>query len=325
MTLTHRKLLQFAAVAAAASMLPHLAAALDYPTKPVRVIVPFVPAGASDIFARLVGGYLSERFGQQFFIENRTGATGNIGTEALVRAAPDGYTLLMVDSSPTINATLYDKLNFNFIRDVAPIATVVRVPSVMTLHPSVPAKTVSGFIAYAKMNPGRINFGSGGSGSPIHMIAELFEMMAGVNLVHVPYRGGGAALVDLLGGQIQVMFPTLSSSVEYIRAGNLRPLAVTSATRSAALPDLPTVGDYLAGYEASSFFGLVAPKDTPAEIVDKLNREINSALADPKIKARIADLGGEVLSGSPADFRKLIADETEKWGKVIRTAKIKAE
>jgi tripartite-type tricarboxylate transporter receptor subunit TctC len=320
-----RKFLQFAAAAAAASILSPGASALDYPTKPVRVIVPFAPAGASDIFARLVGGYLSERFGQQFFIENRTGAASNIGTEAVVRAPPDGYTLLMVDSSPAINATLYDKLNFNFIRDIAPIATIVRVPSVMTLHPSIPAKTIPEFIAYAKTNPGRINFGSAGSGSPIHMTAELFKMMAGVNLVHVPYRGGGAALVDLLGGQIQVMFPTLPSSVEYIRAGNLRPLAVTSATRSAVLPDLPTVGDYLAGYEASAFFGLVAPKDTPAEIVDKLNKEINSTLADPKMKARIADLGGEVLSGSPADFRKLIANETEKWAKVVKVTGVKPE
>ncbi len=320
-----RKFLQFAAAVATASILPQVASALDYPTKPVRVIVPFAPAGASDIFARLVGGYLSERFGQQFFIENRTGAASNIGTEAVVRAPPDGYTLLMVDSSPTINATLYDKLNFNFIRDTAPIATIVRVPSVMTLHPSVPAKTVPEFIAYAKTNPGHINFGSAGSGSPIHMMAELFKMMAGVNLVHVPYRGGGAALVDLLGGQIQVMFPTLSSSVEYIRAGNLRPLAVTSATRSVVLPDLPTVGDYVEGYEASAFFGLVAPRDTPAGIVDKLNKEINSALADSKMKARIADLGGEVLSGSPADFQKLIANETEKWAKVVKVTGVKPE
>jgi tripartite-type tricarboxylate transporter receptor subunit TctC len=325
MSILHRKFLQFAAVAAAVTILPHVASALDYPTRPVRVVVPYAPAGSSDIFARLIGGHLSERLGQQFVIENRPGAASNIGTEEVVRAPPDGYTLLVVDTAPTINATLYAKPNFNFIRDTAPVAVIVRVPEVMELHPSVPARTVPEFIAYAKTNPGRLNFGSAGSGSPIHMAGELFKMMAGVNLVHVPYRGGGAALVDLLGGQIQVMFAAVASSIEYIRAGNLRPLAVTTATRSALLPDLPTVADYVPGYEASFFLGFVAPKNTPAEIIDKLNKEINSGLADPKMKARIADLGAEILPGSPADFGKLIVAETGKWAKAVKFAGIQVE
>ena len=320
-----RKFLQFAAAATAASMLSHAACAVDYPTRPVRVVVPYVPAGGTDIFARMVGSYLSERLGQQFVIENRPGAASNIGTEEVVRAPPDGYTLLMVDSTPTINATLYTKLNFNFIRDTAAVAAIVRVPQVVVLHSSVPAKTFPEFVAYAKTNPGRLNFGSGGSGSPIHMAVELFKKMANVNLVHVPYRGGGAAVVDLLSGQIQVMFAAVASSIEYIRAGSLRPLAVTTATRSALLSDLPTVADYVPGYEASFFVGLVAPRNTPAEIIDRLNKEVNLGLAHPRSKALIADLGAEMLPGSPADFGKLIAAETEQWAKAVKFAGIKVE
>ena len=278
---------------------------------------------ANDIVARLIGQWLSERLGQPFIIENRPGAGSNIATEAVVRAPPDGYTLLLVGPPNAINATLYDKLNFNFIRDIAPVASIVRVPNVMVVNPSVPAKTVPEFIAYAKANPGKINMASAGIGSSAHVAGELFKMMTGVDMVHVPYRGAAPALTDLLGGQVQVCSPRMPASIEYIKAGKLRALAVTTATRSEALPDVPTVGEFVPGYEASSWYGVGAPKNTPAEIVDKLNKEINAALADPKIKARLADLGGTALAGSPADFGKLIADETEKWGKVIRAANIK--
>jgi tripartite-type tricarboxylate transporter receptor subunit TctC len=272
-----------------------------------------------------MGQWLSERLGRPFVIENRPGAGGNIGTETAVHAPPDGYTLLLVSLANATNATLYDKLNYNFIRDIVPVAGIIRVPNVMEVNPAVPVKTVPEFIAYAKANPGKVNMASAGNGSPPHVAGELFKMMAGVNMQHVPYRSGGAALTDLLGGQVQLTFESTSSSIEYIRTGKLRALAVTTSTRSAALPDIPTLSDFVPGYEASSWYGIGAPKDTPPDIIDKLNQEINAGLADPKIKARFADLGGMALSGSPADFGKLIAEETEKWGKVIRAANIKAE
>jgi tripartite-type tricarboxylate transporter receptor subunit TctC len=323
--LPRRNFLHLAAGAAALPAISRVARAQAYPTRPVRIIVPFAAAGAFDIMARLIGQWLSERLGQPFVIENRPGAGTNIGTETVVKAPPDGYTLLLAGTPNAINATLYEKLNFNFIRDIASVAGISRAPLVMAVHPSVPAKTVPDFIAYAKANPGKISMASAGIGAPSHVSGELFKMMARVNLVHVPYRGAGPALVDLLAGQVQVGFPSMPSSIEYVRAGKLRALAVTSATRSDALPDIPTVGEFLPGYEASASYGIGAPKGTPVEIVDKLNKEINAGLANPKIKARLADLGGEVLALSPADFAKLIAEETEKWGKVIRAANIKAE
>jgi len=293
--------------------------------RPVRIIVGFPPGGPTDTAARPIGQWLSERLGQQFVIENRPGAGSNIGTEAVVRAPPDGYTLLLAYSSNAINATLYDRLNFNFIRDIAPVASISRETTVMVVNPSFPAKTVPEFVAFAKANPGKINFASGGHGTPPHVVGELFKMMAGVSLTHVPYRGGAPAVTDLLGGQVQVMFASPSISIEHVRAGKLRALAVTTATRSEALPDVPTVGDFLPGFEASVWLGIGAPKNTPTDIIDKLNKEINAGLADPAIKARLAQLGGTVLAGSAADFGQLFAEETEKWGKVIRAAKIKAE
>jgi tripartite-type tricarboxylate transporter receptor subunit TctC len=291
----------------------------------VRVIVPFGPAGGTDIVARLIGQWLAERLGQPFVIENRPGGASNIGTEAAVRSPPDGYTLLAVDITPAINATLYDNLSFNFIRDIAPVATIDRVANVVVVHPSLPAKTIPEFIAYAKANPGKINMASAGSGSGIHVSGELFKMMTGISMVHVPYRGTGPALSDLLGGQVQVMFATMPAALEYIKTGKLRALAVTTATRSDALPDLPTVGDFVPGYEANTPHGIGAPKNTPNEIVERLNKEINAALTDTKIKARFADLGAAPLVGSPADFGKLIADETEKWAKVVRAANLKPD
>ena len=326
MKLPHRR--QFLHLAAGAAALPavsRIARAQGYPTRPVRIVVPFAPGGSTDIIARLIGQWLSERLGQPFVIENRPGAGSNIGTEAVVNAPPDGYTLLLVGASSAINVTLYEKLNFNFLRDITPVAGIISIPFIMAVNPSFPAKTVSEFIAYAKVNPSKVNMGSGGNGTAGHLSGELFKMMAGVNMVHVPYRGEAPALTDMLGGQVQVMFATMPASIEYIRAGKLRPLAVTTATRLEALPDIPTVGDFVPGYEASAWQGIGAPKNTPAEIVDKLNKEVNAGLADPKMKARLADLGGTVIAGSPADFGKLIADETEKWGKVIRAANIKAE
>jgi tripartite-type tricarboxylate transporter receptor subunit TctC len=326
MKLPHRR--QFLHLAAGAAALPavsRLAMAQAYPSRPVRIIVGF-PAGAgTDTTARLIGQWLSERLGQQFIIENRPGAGSNIATEAAVRAPPDGYTLLFVTTPNAINAVLYEKLNFNFIRDIAPVAGIIRVPLVMEVHPSFPARTISEFIAYAKANPGKINMASAGIGSTPHVAGELFKMMAGVNMIHVPYRGGAPAITDLLGGQVQVMFSALSDSMEVIRSGQLRALAVTTATRLDVLPNLPIVGDFVPGYEASAWYGIGAPKNTPAEIVDKLNKEINAALADPKIKGRLVDLGGTVLGGTPADFGNLIAEETEKWAEVIRAANIKAE
>jgi tripartite-type tricarboxylate transporter receptor subunit TctC len=323
MKIPRRKFLRLAAGAAALPAVSHFAWAQTYPTRPVRLVVGFPPGGGTDITARLIGQWLSERLGQQLVIENRPGAGSNIATEGVVRAAADGYTLLLVSAAHAINATLYDRLNYNFLRDIAPVAGVIRVPNLMEVNPSLPPRSVPEFIAYARANPGKVNYASGGNGTAQHLAGELFKIMTGVDMVHVPYRGDAPALTDLIGGQVQVMFGNMPSSIEHIRAGKLRPLAVTTAARSEALPDLPPVGDFIPGYEASTWQGLGAPGNTPAEIVDKLNKEINAALSDPTIKARLADLGGTVLSGSPADFGRLIADETEKWGKVIRTANIK--
>jgi tripartite-type tricarboxylate transporter receptor subunit TctC len=320
--LPRRTFLHLAAGAAAFPVLPRLASALDYPTRPVRIVVGLPPATAADIIARLVGQWLSERLGQQFVIENRPGAGSNIGTEVVVRASPDGYTLLLAVTANTVNATLYDKLSFNFIRDIEPVASIVATTYVMVVNPSVPAKTVAEFIAYARANPGKINMASTGNGSGTHVFGELFKMMTGINMVHVPYRAN--FYPDLLGGQVQAAFVTTVSSITYIRAGKLRALAVTTATRSPTLPDIPTVGEFVPGYEASGWEGIGAPKNTPVEIIDKINKEINLSLADPKMKARFADLGVEPMPMTPAAFGKFIADETEKWGKVIRTANIKA-
>jgi tripartite-type tricarboxylate transporter receptor subunit TctC len=317
--------LHLAAGAAALPAVSRFAWAQAYPTRPVRIIVGAAPSGSFDIMARLIGQRLSEQLGQPLVIDNRPGAVGNIATEAVVRSPADGYTLLLVGAPHAINATLYDKLNFNFIRDIAPVAGIDREPLVMAVNPSVPARTVPEFIAYAKANPGKISMASAGNGTPSHVSGELFKMMAGVNMVHVPYRGGGPALPDLLAGQVQVMFPSMSSSIEYVRTGKLRALAVTTATRSDALPQVSTVSDFVPGFEATLWTGIGAPKNTPADIVDKLNREINAGLADPTIKARLADLGGTPLVGSPADFGKLIADETEKWAKVVKFVGIKAD
>ena len=325
MKLPRREFLYLAAGAAALRAVTRIAGAQSYPTRPVHIIVGYAPGGATDIMARLVGQWLSERLGQQFVIENRPGAGSNIAAEAVVRAPADGYTLLLVGVSNAINATLYDRLNFNFIRDIAPVAGIIRDTYVMVVNPSFPAKTVPEFVAYAKADPGRINFGSAGIGSPNHVTGELFKIMAGVDLMHVPYRGIALALSDLLGGQVQVAFASMPSSIEYISAGRLRALAVTTVSRAEALQDIPTVGEFVPGYEASAWFGIGAPKATPAEIIEKLNKEVNAALADPRMKARIVDLGGDVLALSPADFGKLIADETEKWGKVIRALNIKAD
>jgi tripartite-type tricarboxylate transporter receptor subunit TctC len=325
MIFARRNFLHLAAGAAALPALSRIARAQAYPSRPVRLIVGFAAGGAFDIMARLIGQWLSERLGQPFVIENRPGGGGNIGTEAVVRAPPDGYTLLLVGVPNAINVTLYDKLNFKFISDIAPVAGLMAVSSVMVVHPSVPANTFPEFIAYAKANPRKVNMASSGTGSTNHVSGELFKMMAGIDMAHVPYRSAGPALTDLLGGQVQVMFPSTVASIEYIRAGRLRALAVTTATRSEALPQIPTVAEFVPGYEASNWYGLGAPKATPAEIVDKLNKEINACLADPKMKAQLADLGGVALPGSPAEFGKLIADETEKWAKVIKFAGIKPQ
>jgi tripartite-type tricarboxylate transporter receptor subunit TctC len=325
MKLPRRSLLQLAAGALALPAVSRVAGARTYPARPVRLIVGYAAGGPTDLVARLMGQWLSEHLGQPFIIENRPGGGTSIAGAAFVRASPDGYTLFEVTSASVINAALYDNFNFTIVRDIAPVAGNVRTPGVMEVNPFVPAKTVPEFIAYAKANPGKINMATAGSGSASHIYGELFKNMAGVDLIPVAYRGAGPALIDLIGGQVQVMFDSVSSSIEHIRAGKLRPLAVTTATRLDVLPDIPTVGEFVPGYEASSWNGISAPRNTPAEIIDRLNKEINVALADPKMKARLAEFGGEALSGSPSDFGKLIADETEKWGKVIRAAHIKAD
>jgi len=325
MKLPRRNFLHLAAGAAALPAVSRIARAQAYPTRPVRWVVPAPAGGSLDIIARLMGQWLSERLGQQFVIENRSGAGTNIGTEAVVRAPPDGYTLLLVGAPNAMNVTLYGKLNFVFLRDIAPVAGIIRGPNVMVLNPSVQSKTVPDFIVYAKANPRKVHMASSGNGTTPHVAGELFQMMTGVSMVHVPYRGAAPALTDLLSGQVQVMFATMPSCIQYIRGGMLRALAVTTATRSDVLPDIPTVGEFVPGYEASNWSGLGAPKNTSVEIVDKLNKEINAGLADPNIKERLADLGGTPLVGSPADFGEFIAAETEKWGKVIRAAGIKAD
>jgi len=325
MKLPRRKFLHLALGAAALPAVSRFARAQTYPARPVRLIVGFPAGGGADTLARLTAQWLSERLGQPFIVENRPGANTNIATEAVVHAPADGHTLLLVGPSNATNATLFERLNFNFIRDIAPVAGIARGAFVLLVNPSLPAKTFLEFLAYAKANPAKVNMASSGSGTTSHITGELFKMMAGVNMLHVPYRGDVPAITDLLGGQVQVYFGTLSGSIEYIRTGKLRALAVTTASRSEMLPDVPTVGESVPGYEASTWSGVGAPKGTPIEIVDKLNNEINAALANPKFKARLADLGVTTLALTPADFGKLIADETEKWGKVIRSANIKAE
>jgi tripartite-type tricarboxylate transporter receptor subunit TctC len=325
MKLLRRHFLKLAAAAAAAPALPRLAAALDYPTRPVRIVAGFAAGGGVDITARLIGQWLGGRLGQSFITENRPGAGGNIGTEAVVTAAPDGYTLLLATVPNAVNASLYEKLDFNFIRDIAPVAGIIRVPMVILLNPLVPARTVPEFIAYAKANPGKVNMASAGNGSAPHLAGELFKMMAGVDLVHIPYRGQGPALTDLLGGQVQVLFATTPGTSEYISSGKLRALAVTSASRAEMLPELPTVGDFVPGYDTSQWYGLCAPAKTPPDIVNRLNAEVNAGIADPGMKAKLAAIGGEPLPGTPADFARLIAEETDKWAKVVRAAGIKAE
>jgi len=320
-----RRFLHLAAGVAALPAVSQLARAQAYPARPVRIIVPVAAGGVNDVTARLIGQWLSEHLGQQFIIDNRPGAATNLGTEAAVRAPADGYTLLIAGSTAANNATLFESLKFNFIRDTAPVGSIIRVPQLMQINPSLPAQSVPEFIAFAKANPGKIAMGSGGNGSPAHVIGEYFKLMTGSDLTHVPYRGAAPAVADLLGGQIQVTFTEMATSLGYVRAGKLRALAVTTATRSEALPDIPTLGDFIPGFEASQWVGLVAPKNTSSAIIEKLNAEINTALGDPATKARFADICGTVLPGSPADFGKLIGDETEKWGKVIRAAKIKPD
>jgi tripartite-type tricarboxylate transporter receptor subunit TctC len=325
MKISRRRFLSMSRAAGVVPAFSSVASAVDYPARPVRLIVGFAPGGPTDIAARLISHWLSQRLGRQFIVENRPGGTGNVATESVVRSAPDGYTLLLAATANGINTTLYENLSFVFDRDVAPVGGILRVPNVLEVTPSFEVRTVPEFISYAKANPGKINFVSGGVGSSQHVSGELFKVMAGVDMVHVAYRGSGPALIDLLAGQVQASFDALSSSIGYIRAGKLRPLAVTTATRSEALPELPTIGDFVPGYEASAWYGVVAPRGTPGDVIDVLNREINAAAADPEMRARLADLGGVSLAGSPADFGKFIAAETEKWGKVIRAAGIKAE
>ena len=325
MTIHRRQFLRVATGAAALPALSRVAWTQSYPSRPVRIVSVSAAGGTNDILARLIGRYLSERLGQPFIIENRPGAGGNIAAEVVARARPDGYTLLLVGANAMISATLYDKLNYNLVQDIAPVASISRDQSVMVVNPSLPAKTVDEFIAYAKANPGELNFASGGTGSMSHLVGELFKMMTGVEIMHVSYRGGGPALTDLLGGQVQVMFPATTAAIAYIRAGALRPLAVTSVKRLEALPETPSLGEFVPGYEATSVFGLGAPTSTPAEIVDKLNREINAGLADPKLRNRLTDMGGEVFPSSPIEFGRVIASEIEKWGKVVKFAGAKPE
>jgi tripartite-type tricarboxylate transporter receptor subunit TctC len=325
MKLPRRNFLHLAAGAAALPAVSRLARAQAYPTRPVRWIVGYAAGGGNDITARLIAQWLTERLGQPFLIENRLGAGTNIAAEVVVNATPDGYTLFFANVANAVNATLYEKLNFDFIRDITPVAGIIRVPNIMAVSPSVPAKTVPELIAYAKANPGRVNMASAGIGSTGHLAGELFQMMAGVKVVHVPYRGNAPALSDLLGGQVEFMFASAPSTIEYVKTGKLRALAITTTERSEALADVPTVAEFLPGFEASSWYGMGAPKNTPAEIVQKLNREVNAGLDDATMKARLIGLGGIAIAGSPADFGKLIADETEKWGKVVRAANIKAQ
>jgi len=324
-TPSRRQFLHLAAVAAALPALQRPAGAQAWPAKPVHIVVGFAAGGGVDITARLIGQWLSERLGQSVVIENRTGADGNIATEAVVNAPADGYTLLLAALPNAVNATLYPKLNFNFVRDIAPVAGVMRVPMVVLVHPSVPATTIPEFIAYAKANPGKINMASAGTGSAPHMAGELFNVMARVNMVHVPYRGQGPALGDLIGGQVQVVFAAAAGTTDYIRTGKLRALGITMASQAEVLRDLPKVGDFVPGYEADQWYGIVAPKRTPADIVDRLNKEVNASFSDATMKARFAEAGGEPLAGSPDAFGRLIADETEKWAKVIRSGAVKAD
>jgi tripartite-type tricarboxylate transporter receptor subunit TctC len=325
MKLSRRTFLRLTPGALALPALPRIAAAETYPARPVRIVVGFAAGGPNDISARIIAQWFSERLGQQFMVENRPGAGGNIATELVVRAPPDGYTLLLVPAPAAINATLYESLNFVFLRDIAPIGGILRVPEVLVVNPSLPVTTLSEFIAYAKQNPGKINMASAGNGTVPHVAGELFKFMTGLDLVRVVYRGGGPALVDLIGGQVQVMFEPTLSTIGYVQAGKLRALAVSSTTRSAVLPGVPTVSESVPGYEATAWFGLGAPKATPSDVIDKLNAEINAALADPVVKKRLADLGGDPMSMSPAEFGNFVADETKKWGKVIRAANIKLE
>ena len=325
MKLHRRKFLQVATGIAALPAFSRIARAEVYPSRPVRILVGYTPGGSADITARLIGQWLSEKLGQQFVIENRPGGGTNIATEAVVRADPDGYTLLLVPPAAAINATLYSKLSFDFIKDIEPVAGLNRFPNVVVVNPSLPIKTIPELIAYAKENPGKLNMASSGNGSTIHMSGELFKMLTGITMVHVAYRGSAPALTDMIGGQVQVMFDNIPTSLEHVRSGKLRGLAVTSLTRSEVLPDLPLVADYLPGYEASAWYGIGAPKNTPSEIIDKLNKEINSVLADPKLKSRFRELGAMELSGSPADFKKLIGDETDKWAKVVKFAGAKVD
>jgi len=325
MKFTRQNFLHLAAVAVALPAFSPSVWAQTYPSRPVRVIVGFAPGGAPDIVARLLGPTLAQRLGQSFFVENRTGAGSNIATEAVVNAPPDGYTLLLVSPPNFVNATLYERLNYNFLRDIVPVAALVRVPNVMEVNPSVPAKTIPEFVAYAKANPDKLNMASGGNGTSVHMAGELFKMMTGVRMPHVPYRGVGAAYPDLLAGQVQVMFDSTPGSIEFIRSGRLHALGLASLTRSSALPDLPTIGEFVPGYESSALHGVGAPRNTAVEIIDKLNHAFNAALAEPAIKARLADMGATVLAGSPADFGRLMADETEKWAKVVKFSGAKPE
>jgi tripartite-type tricarboxylate transporter receptor subunit TctC len=325
MEFPRRAVLRLAAGAASVAAAPRFARAEAYPTRPVRLIVPFAPGGGTDLCAHLLGEWLAQRLGQPFLVINRTGAASNVGTDVVVKAAPDGYTLLAFDPSAAINATLYANLGFVFLRDIAPVALIMRTPILMAVHPSLPAKSVAEFIAYAKANPGKINMSSGGVGSTPHVSGELFKMMTGTQLVHVPYRGSGPARVDLLGGQVQLMFDPIASTLGHVKAGQLRALAVASATRSEVLPDVPIIAETVPGYESDTWYGIGAPAGTPPEIVDRLNREINAGLADPALKARLAELGGTIVTGTPADFHRLIVAETAKWGKVVKFAGIKAE
>ena len=325
MKFLRRQFLKFAAAAVAAPALPRLAAALDYPVRPTRIVAGFAAGGGVDITARLIGQWLADRLGQPFVVENRTGAGGNIGTETVVNAAPDGYTLLLATVPNAVNASLYEKLSFNFVRDITPVAGVIRVPMVVLINPAVPAQTLPEFISYAKANPGKVNMASAGSGSAPHMAGELFKLMTGVDMVHVPYRGQGPAMTDLLNGQVQVLFAAAPGTADFIKTGKLRALAVTTAGRMQEQPDIPTVGDFVPGYEASQWYGFAAPRNTPGEIIDKLNTEINAAIADPAMKARLAVIGGETMPGSPSDFGKLISDETEKWSKVVHAGGLKPE